>query len=76
LLSFGKLSFSSFNSHHFSKIEIEPSEKKISKSLSFGAMIVSHCLYTIPSTVAVKINSSGLYGRFVLFHPKSQEIFR
>jgi hypothetical protein len=66
LLSFGKLSFDSVSSHHFSKIETEPSEKKISRSLLFGAMIVSHSLYIVSPTFAVKISSSGLYGRLTL----------
>ncbi len=48
--------------HQFSKTETEPSEKNISK-FQLVASIVSHSLLISPLTVAIKINSSGLYGR-------------
>jgi hypothetical protein len=64
LFSFGNDSFESVSSHPFSKTETEPSEKYISKSQE-SAFMVSHSLYIFQFAVAVKINSSGLYGRFV-----------
>jgi hypothetical protein len=47
------------------KIDTLPSEKYISNSCQAGTVIVSHCLYIFQfSSVAININSSGLYGKF------------
>jgi hypothetical protein len=63
LFSLGKLSFESVNSQGCSKTEILQSEKYISKS-SVEVVIVSPSLYiTQLLSFAVRINSSGLYGR-------------
>jgi hypothetical protein len=63
LFSFGNDSFERVISHQSSKTETEPSEKYISKS-QLSAFIVSHSLYIFQlESLAVNINSSGLYGR-------------
>ncbi|RLA84245.1 MAG: hypothetical protein DRG78_01930 [Epsilonproteobacteria bacterium] len=63
LFSFGKSNFSNVILEFSSRIDTEPSEKYISLVSHIQVVIVSHSLFTSPLTVAIKINSSGLYGR-------------
>ena len=66
LSSFGKSSFSKVILEFSSRTDTEPSEKYISLVSHAVVVIISHSLFTSPFTVAIKTNSSGLYGRFVL----------
>jgi hypothetical protein len=65
LFSFGNDSFVSVSSEFSSKTDSEPSAKNISLVSHAVVVIVSHSLLTSPFTVAIKTNSSGLYGKFV-----------
>gem|GEM_PF-7094846 len=61
MFSFGKFKLVSVTIVQFVIIEVEPSEKNISKSLQVSLVIVSHSLYTFQLlSVATKILSSGL----------------